>query len=430
MNILVIGSGGREHAFCWKLAQSKNCTNLFVAPGNAGTAQLATNLPISVNNFDAIAEAVKQNQIDMVIVGPEEPLVKGIVDYFKKDKTLKKIRIIGPDAAGAALEGSKDFSKIFMQKHGIPTAYSETFTKDTLAEGLKYLETQQGPYVLKADGLAAGKGVIITESIEEAKQSLHEMLAEAKFGDASSKVLVEQFLSGIELSVFVLSDGKNYKILPEAKDYKRIGEGDTGLNTGGMGAVSPVPFATPDFLAKVEERVVKPTLAGLQAENIKYVGFIFIGLMNMNGEPYVIEYNVRMGDPETEVVLPRIKTDLVKLFKATADGKLDKIKLSINPKSAVTTMIVAGGYPEDYRKGDVMEIPEADKDTIIFHAGTQLSGDKVVTNGGRVMALTGMGRTMKSTVAKSQKLARKVKYKGKYYRKDIGKDLLALLIES
>ena len=304
MNILVIGSGGREHAFCWKLAQSKNCTNLFVAPGNAGTAQLATNLPISVNNFDAIAEAVKQNQIEMVIVGPEEPLVKGIVDYFKKDKTLKKIRIIGPDAAGAALEGSKDFSKIFMQKHGIPTAYSETFTKDTLAEGLKYLETQQGPYVLKADGLAAGKGVIITESIEEAKQSLHEMLAEAKFGDASSKVLVEQFLSGIELSVFVLSDGKNYKILPEAKDYKRIGEGDTGLNTGGMGAVSPVPFATPDFLAKVEERVVKPTLAGLQAENIKYVGFIFIGLMNMNGEPYVIEYNVRMGDPETEVVLP------------------------------------------------------------------------------------------------------------------------------
>ena len=429
MNILIIGSGGRESAFAWKITQSKNCSNLYVAPGNAGTAQLATNLAINVADFGAIAEAVKKLAIDMVVVGPEEPLVKGIVDYFKKDKTLKKIRIIGPDAAGAALEGSKDFSKAFMQKYGIPTAASATFTKETLSEGFTYLENNKGPYVLKADGLAAGKGVIITENLEEAKQNLHEMLAEAKFGEASNKVLVEQFLTGIELSVFVLTDGKNYKILPEAKDYKRIGEGDTGLNTGGMGAVSPVPFANEEFLKKVEDRVVKPTLEGLQAEGIKYVGFIFIGLMNTDGEPNVIEYNVRMGDPETEVVLPRIKTDMVKLLKATADGKLDKQKLSINPKSAVTTMVVAGGYPGDYKKGDIMEVPAADKDTLVFHAGTQLIDNKVLTNGGRVMALTGMGRTMKSAVQKSQKLARKVKYKGKYYRKDIGKDLLALITQ-
>lgn len=427
MNILILGSGGREHAFAWKISQSKYLTKLFVAPGNAGTAQVATNLNIGVSDFPKIAEAVKENQIDMVIVGPEEPLVKGVVDYFKKDKTLKKIRIVGPDAVGAQLEGSKDFSKNFMNKYGIPAGASQTFTKDTLNEGLAYLETQKAPYVLKADGLAAGKGVIITEDLTEAKQSLKEMLADAKFGDASSKVLVEQYLKGIELSVFVLSDGKNYKILPEAKDYKRIGEGDTGLNTGGMGAVSPVPFAGAEFMQKVEEKVVKPTLEGLQKEGIKYVGFIFVGLMNVDGEPYVIEYNARMGDPETEVVLPRIKTDMVKLMKATADGKLDKIKLHVNPKSAVTTMIVAGGYPEDYKKGNVMEIPAADKDTIIFHAGTKFNEkDEVVTNGGRVMALTGMARSMASAVKKSQKMAKKVKYKGKYFRRDIGKDLMNL----
>ncbi|NBA87002.1 phosphoribosylamine--glycine ligase [Emticicia sp. CRIBPO] len=424
MNILIIGSGGREHAFAWKVAQSKSCGQLYVAPGNAGTEKIARNVNLAVSDFAGIRSFVLENAIDMVIVGPEEPLVKGIVDYFKTDKKLKKIRIIGPDASGARLEGSKDFSKAFMQKYNVPTAYSETFTKDTLDEGLKYLETQQGPYVLKADGLAAGKGVIITEDVAEAKKSLHEMLAEAKFGDASSKVLVEQYLHGIELSVFVLTDGKNYVILPEAKDYKRIGVGDTGLNTGGMGAVSPVPFADAEFLAKVEEKVVKPTLYGLQEEGIKYVGFIFIGLMNDNGNPMVIEYNVRMGDPETEVVLPRIKSDLVKLFKAAADGKLDKFKLAVHAKSAVTTMVVAGGYPEDYRKGDKMEIPDPEKDGLVFHAGTKSQGDNVVTNGGRVIALTGMARTMTAAVKKSQKMARKVKYKGSYFRKDIGKDLM------
>lgn len=425
MNILIIGSGGREHTFAWKIAQSAYCEQLFVTPGNAGTAQVATNLPYGVTDFEGIATAVIENKIELVIVGPEEPLVKGIVDYFKSRKDLKKIKIIGPDAAGAALEGSKDFSKEFMVKYGIPTATSATFTKETLAEGLTYLAQKAvAPYVLKADGLAAGKGVIITESLEEAQQSLTEMLLEAKFGEASSKVLIEQFLTGIELSVFVLTDGTNYKVLPEAKDYKRIGEGDTGLNTGGMGAVSPVPFADKAFLQKVEDRVVKPTLWGLKQEKIQYVGFIFIGLMNQGGEPYVIEYNVRMGDPETEVVLPRIKTDMVRLLKATAQGKLDKIKLNINAKSAVTTVVVAGGYPEDYKKGDKMEIPIAEKDTIVFHAGTKNADDNVVTNGGRVMALTGMARTMQAAVKKSQSMARKVKYKGKYYRKDIGKDLL------
>lgn len=430
MNILIIGSGGREHTFAWKISQSKNCTQLFVAPGNAGTAAIATNLPIAVNDFTGIAQAVKEHNIEMIIVGPEDPLVNGIVDFFRKDKSLKKIKIVGPDAAGAQLEGSKDFSKSFMQKYGIPTAASETFTKDTLAEGLAYLEKQSLPIVLKADGLAAGKGVIIAETLKEAQQSLHEMLAEAKFGDASSKVLIEQYLSGIELSVFVLSDGKNYKILPEAKDYKRIGEGDKGLNTGGMGAVSPVPFADEAFLQKVEERVVKPTLAGLQAEGIKYVGFIFVGLMNMQGEPYVIEYNARMGDPETEVVLPRIKTDMVKLMKATAEGKLDKIKLSVNPKAAIATVAVAKGYPEDYRKGDLMQIPEAEKDTIIFHAGTKLTDDNtVITNGGRVIVSVAMARTLNSARQKSQRLAKNIIFDGKYYRKDIGKDLLKYLKE-
>jgi phosphoribosylamine---glycine ligase len=424
MNILIIGSGGREHAFAWKIAQSKKCDKLFVAPGNAGTSQIATNVDIKVDDFEGIKNLVLAESIGMVVVGPEDPLVKGIVDFFKADKQLRKIRIIGPDASGARLEGSKDFSKAFMQKHGVPTAFSETFTKDTLEAGLAYLEKQTGPYVLKADGLAAGKGVIITENKEEAKASLKEMLTEGKFGEAGDKVLVEQFLKGIELSVFVLSDGKNYVILPEAKDYKRIGEGDTGLNTGGMGAVSPVPFADAAFMQKVEDLVVKPTLAGLQAEGIHYVGFIFIGLMNDNGNPMVIEYNARMGDPETEVVLPRIKTDMVRLLQAAADGKLDKIKITVNPKSAVTTMVVAGGYPEEYKKGDLMEIPEADKDTIVFHAGTKSTNAGVVTNGGRVIALTAMARTMASAVRKSQKMAKKIKFKKRYFRKDIGKDLM------
>lgn len=423
MNILVLGSGGREHAFAWKLAQSPRCTRLFVAPGNAGTAQIATNINIGVNDFEGIKKLVLDERIELVIVGPEDPLVNGITDFFRTDKALKKVKIIGPDAAGAQLEGSKDFSKAFMNKYGIPTAFSHTFTPETLDAGLKYIADRQGPYVLKADGLAAGKGVIITSDPSEAQDTLKDMLQGGKFGKAGSKVLIEQFLEGIELSVFVLTDGTHYLILPEAKDYKRIGEGDTGLNTGGMGAVSPVPFADAEFLKKVEERVVVPTLKGLKEEGIRYVGFLFIGLMNDNGTPQVIEYNVRMGDPETEVVLPRIKTDLVRIFNAAAKGTLDKIRLSVTPKYAVTSMVVAGGYPGDYKKGEVMEIPEAAKDTVVFHAGTTLREDAVITNGGRVIALTGMGRTMASAIEKSQKLARKVKFKNRYYRKDIGQDL-------
>lgn len=423
MNILVLGSGGREHAFAWKLAQSPRCTRLFVAPGNAGTAQIATNVNIGVNDFEGIKKLVLDEHIELVIVGPEDPLVNGITDFFRTDKALKKVKIIGPDAAGAQLEGSKDFSKAFMNKYGIPTAFSHTFTPETLDAGLKYIADHPGPYVLKADGLAAGKGVIITSDPSEAQNTLKDMLQGGKFGKAGNKVLIEQFLEGIELSVFVLTDGTHYLILPEAKDYKRIGEGDTGLNTGGMGAVSPVPFADAEFLKKVEERVVIPTLKGLKEEGIRYVGFLFIGLMNDNGTPQVIEYNVRMGDPETEVVLPRIKTDLVRIFNAAAKGTLDKIRLSVTPKYAVTSMVVAGGYPGDYKKGEVMEIPEPGKDTVVFHAGTTLREGATVTNGGRVIALTGMGRTMASAIQKSQKLARKVKFKNRYYRKDIGQDL-------
>ncbi len=423
MNILVLGSGGREHAFAWKLAQSPRCTRLFVAPGNAGTAQIATNVDLGVNDFEGIKKLILDQQIQLVVVGPEDPLVNGITDFFRQDKSLKKVKIIGPDAAGAQLEGSKDFSKAFMNRYGVPTAFSHTFTPETLQAGLKYIADNPGPYVLKADGLAAGKGVIITSDPSEAQETLKDMLEGGKFGQAGSKVLIEQFLKGIELSVFVLTDGTHYLLLPEAKDYKRIGEGDTGLNTGGMGAVSPVPFADAEFLRKVEDRVVIPTLKGLQEEGIRYVGFLFIGLMNDNGDPYVIEYNVRMGDPETEVVLPRIKTDLVRIFNAAAGGTLDKIRLSVHPKYAVTSMVVAGGYPGDYKKGDLMDIPEADKDTIVFHAGTTLRDGAPVTNGGRVIALTGMGRTMASAIRKSQKMAGKVKFKKRYYRKDIGQDL-------
>ncbi|SOE22574.1 phosphoribosylamine--glycine ligase [Spirosomataceae bacterium TFI 002] len=422
MNILVLGSGGREHTFAWKLKQSSNCDQLFVSPGNAGTAQIAVN--VELDTFEDIADFILNKNIEMLLVGPEAPLVAGVVDYFKADKRFKKLLIIGPDKAGAQLEGSKDFSKDFMVKYGVPTAYSETFTAESLAEGKAYLAKQKGPYVLKADGLAAGKGVIITADLAEAQQSLHEMLADAKFGEASSKVLVEQYLDGIELSVFVLCDGSNYVILPEAKDYKRIGVGDTGPNTGGMGAVSPVPFAGEEFLQKVEDRVVKPSLNGLKSEGIHYVGFLFIGLMNIAGDPFVIEYNVRMGDPETQVVLPRIKTDFVRLLKAAGQGKLDKIKLKVSPKHAVTSVVVAGGYPEAYKKGKVMTLPEEQSDTLQFHAGTKNSEGQIVTNGGRVMAFTGMARTLQAAVRKSQSLARKVAYSGKYYRKDIGKDLL------
>ena len=424
MNILILGSGGREHAFAWKIAQSPLCEKLFVAPGNAGTAAIATNLAVGFNDFEKIAEQVLENQIELVIVGPEEPLVRGVRDYFQSRPDLQHVLMVGPDSKGAMLEGSKDFSKNFMVKYGIPTAKSQTFTKDTLEDGLAYLATQKLPIVLKADGLAAGKGVIIAQTLEEAQTSLSEMLVDAKFGDASSKVVIEEFLTGIELSVFVLTDGESYKILPEAKDYKRIGEADTGLNTGGMGAVSPVPFATEKFMQSVEENIVKPTLTGLQAEGIKYNGFIFIGLMNHEGEPIVIEYNARMGDPETEVVLPRIESDLLTLMIATAKGELGQAEFSVIKQHAVTTVVVAGGYPGDYNKGDVIVGYENVEDASIFHAGTKLDGNLVVTNGGRVMALTGMSNTLERAIQKSQKAAGTISFEGKYYRRDIGLDVL------
>ena len=424
MNTLILGSGGREHAFAWRLAQSPFCDKLFVAPGNAGTAQVATNLSIGYNDFEKIAEAVISNEIELVIVGPEEPLVKGIRDYFQSREDLKDVLMVGPDSKGARLEGSKDFSKNFMVKYGIPTAKSETFSKDTLQNGLDYLDTQKLPIVLKADGLAAGKGVIIALTLDEAKESLKEMLIDAKFGDASSKVIIEEFLTGIELSVFVLTDGKSYKILPEAKDYKRIGEGDTGLNTGGMGAVSPVPFASEKFMQVVENEIVIPTVEGLKKEGIDYNGFIFIGLMNHEGEPQVIEYNARMGDPETEVVLPRIESDFMSLMIATAKGELHEAECIVSKQHAVATVVVAGGYPGDYKKGDVIVGYDSVKDASVFHAGTKLEGELVVTNGGRVMALTGMSNTLERAIQKSQKAAQDILFEGKYYRKDIGLDVL------
>ena len=424
MNTLILGSGGREHAFAWRIAQSPLCDKLFVAPGNAGTAQVATNLSIGYNDFEKIAEAVISNQIELIIVGPEEPLVKGIRDYFQSREDLKNILMVGPDSKGAMLEGSKDFSKNFMVKYGIPTAKSQTFTKDNLQEGLDYLDSHKIPIVLKADGLAAGKGVIIALTLDEAKESLTEMLVDAKFGDASSKVVIEEFLTGIELSVFVLTDGKSYKILPEAKDYKRIGEGDTGLNTGGMGAVSPVPFATEKFMQVVENDIIIPTIEGLKKEGIDYIGFIFIGLMNHEGEPQVIEYNARMGDPETEVVLPRIESDILSLMIATAKGELHNEEFIVSKQHAVTTVVVAGGYPGDYKKGDVIVGYDSVVDANIFHSGTKLEGKLVVTNGGRVMALTGMSNTLERAIQKSQKAAQDVLFEGKYYRKDIGLDVL------
>ena len=426
MNVLILGNGGREHAFVHKISQSKKLENLFIAPGNAGTALCGTNVDIAATDFEAIKELVWQKNIDMVVVGPEDPLVKGIYDFFKNDDVLKDVAIIGPSKAGAQLEGSKDFSKEFMIRHNIPTARYQTFTKDTLQEGLKFLETLSPPYVLKADGLAAGKGVVIPETLDEAKRELTEMLANAKFGNASAKVVIEEFLKGIELSVFVLTDGKNYKILPAAKDYKRIGEGDVGLNTGGMGAVSPVPFADAAFIKKVEERVAIPTLKGLQQENIIYKGFIFIGLMNCDGEPQVIEYNCRMGDPETEVVVPRIKTDLLELFEAVANENLHNIHLDIDERIATTVMLVSGGYPEDYEKNKIISGLDKTHDSIVFHAGTKLENDKVLTNGGRVIAITSFGNTMQEAISKSMKNAEIISYDKKNYRKDIGQDLIAL----
>ena len=424
MNILILGSGGREHAFTLKLSESNKVNQLFVAPGNAGTSQIATNININPTDFKAVKEIVLNNQIDMVVVGPEAPLVEGVHDYFLADKDLKNISVIGPKKDGALLEGSKDFSKIFMEKHNIPTARYQSFTKENLSEGFLFLETLSSPYVLKADGLAAGKGVLILDSLEEAKKELEEMLTNQKFGEASSTVVIEEFLDGIELSVFVLTDGKSYKILPSAKDYKRIGEGDKGLNTGGMGAISPVPFASEDFLNKVEERIVIPTINGLQKDGIDYRGFIFIGLMNVDGNPQVIEYNVRMGDPETEAVLPRIDSDLLDLFKGVANQTLDKKSFSINPKTAATIMLVSGGYPEAYENGKEMTGIEKVTESIVFHAGTTLKENKIITNGGRVMAITSFGDTIDEALKKSYASIENIHFENMNFRKDIGFDLI------
>jgi len=423
MNILVLGSGGREHAFAWKLAKSNRCKALFVAPGNSGTNAIATNLNIGVTDFEAIKAAVLEHQVDIVVVGPEDPLVQGIHDFFLEDEALKNVAVIGPQQAAAELEGSKEFAKEFMVRHNIPTAAYESFTKDNVDDGYKFLETLKPPYVLKADGLAAGKGVLILNDLQEAKDELKNMLVDAKFGEASTKVVIEEFLDGIELSCFVLTDGKDYKILPTAKDYKRIGEGDTGLNTGGMGAVSPVPFATQEFLDKIENQVVKPTVEGLKKDKLPYVGFIFIGLIKVGDNPKVIEYNVRMGDPETEVVLPRLKTDLVDIFEAMANQTLSKVNIEIDERAATTVMLVSGGYPEAYEKGKEISGLENVTDSIAFHAGAIEKDGKVVTSGGRVMAITSYGNTYNEAIKKSYQSIDKLHFDKMNYRKDIGFDL-------
>ena len=423
MNILIIGSGGREHTFAYKLAQSSICDQLFVAPGNAGTAAIATNVNLGVTDFNKIKELVVSKNIEMVVVGPEVPLVEGIVDFFKKDDALKDVKVIGPSAEGAQLEGSKEYAKEFLVRHNIPTAAYESFTAETVKEGQAFLETLKAPYVLKADGLAAGKGVLILEDLQEAKDELADMLTNEKFGAASSKVVIEEFLDGIELSVFVLTDGKNYITLPTAKDYKRIGEGDTGLNTGGMGAISPVPFANAEFMKKIEDQVVKPTVDGLSKENIDYKGFIFIGLIKVGNDPKVIEYNVRMGDPETEAVLPRVKNDLAELFNHVGNQTLDQVELDLDPRTAVTVMTVAGGYPEAYDKGDVIKGIDTVEDSIIFQAGTTLKDGEIVTNGGRVLAVTSFGDNFKEALETSYKNVKKVTFKDMYYRTDLGFDL-------
>lgn len=425
MNILLLGSGGREHAIAYKIAQSSKLSQLYVAPGNAGTLGCGINVNLNVEDFEAIKTFVLENNVEMVVVGPEAPLVAGVVDFFKNDDSLKNIAIIGPSKQGAELEGSKNYAKAFMQRYGIPTARYNTFTKETIEEGKNFLRSLNPPYVLKADGLAAGKGVLILDSLEEAEKELTEMLENAKFGNASAKVLIEEYLKGIELSVFVLTDGEHYKILPEAKDYKRIGEGDTGLNTGGMGSVSPVPFANKAFMQKVEERIVVPTVEGLAKEKIDYKGFIFIGLMNVNGDPYVIEYNVRMGDPETESVFPRIQSDVVELFSHTFNGTLDRVTLEINPQVAVCVMMVAKGYPESYPKGDVIKGIDSVCDSLVFHAGTKMNAEnQVVANGGRVICVTSFADNLQDALAKSYSSVEKIEWENKYYRRDIGKDLL------
>ncbi|WP_413666106.1 phosphoribosylamine--glycine ligase [Mucilaginibacter sp. Mucisp86] len=424
MNILILGSGGRESAFAWKVAQSPKCDKLFIAPGNAGTTQYGTNVNIKVTDFEGIKALVLNEGINLVLVGPEEPLVKGVHDFFLADEQLKNIPVVGPQQEGAQLEGSKDFSKQFMEKHNIPTAAYKTFTKDTLQDGLTYLATAGLPVVLKADGLAAGKGVLICLTLEEAQTELTAMLADAKFGEASSRVVVEQFLTGIELSVFVMTDGNSYKILPEAKDYKRIGEGDTGLNTGGMGSISPVPFADAAYMKKVEERVIIPTVEGLKKDGIPYKGFIFIGLMNSNGEPWVIEYNCRMGDPETESVMRRIDSDFVDLLLGVAEGNLNEKEIIISPKTAATVVMVAGGYPGEYLKNKVITGTENVRDSIVFHAGTSMDGDDVITTGGRVLAITTIQDDMFSALQQATADASRIYYDGMYFRKDIGFDLL------
>ncbi len=423
MNVLILGSGGREHAFAWKIAKSSLCKKLLIAPGNAGTEQIGRNIDISINDFQKIKDLCLKEEINMLIVGPEGPLVNGIYDFFHEDEKLQHITVIGPSKKGAQLEGSKEFSKEFMMKYGIPTAAYQSFTKDTLEEGYLFLETLSAPYVLKADGLAAGKGVLIPETLEEAKISLKEMLADSKFGDASSKVVIEEHLKGIELSVFVLTDGVSYKILPSAKDYKRIGEGDSGLNTGGMGAISPVPFADRFFIEKVEREIIIPTIKGLVEEDIDYKGFIFIGLMVENGNPKVIEYNVRMGDPETEVVIPRIKSDLLNLFRGIGNGSFSEVDFNISEEVATTVMLVSGGYPESYKKGKEMTGFDEVEDSVMFHAGTKSSDDKILTNGGRVLAITSFGNDINEAINKSFVNAEKINFEGKYYRKDIGFDL-------
>ena len=423
MNILLLGSGGREHALAWKITQSTKCSQLFVAPGNAGIAQIATNVAVNPTDFNAVKQFVLENAVEMVVVGPEDPLVKGIYDFFKNDSDLNKIPVIGPSQHGAQLEGSKQFAKQFLVKNNIPTARYEAFTKDTVEAGCEFLTTLNPPYVLKADGLAAGKGVLILNDLAEAQQELKNMLVDAKFGDASSKVVIEEFLDGIELSCFVLTDGKSYKILPTAKDYKRIGEGDTGLNTGGMGAVSPVPFADATFMQKVEERVVIPTINGLKNDNIEYKGFVFIGLIKVGNDPFVIEYNVRMGDPETEVVIPRIKSDLVELFQAVANQTLENAVLETDERTATTVMIVSGGYPEDYEKGKTITGLDQVENSIVFHAGTAEKNGNIVTNGGRVIAVTSYGGNFKEALKQSYKNVEKINFDKKYYRTDLGFDL-------
>ena len=427
MNILLLGSGGREHAIAFKIAQSTLCNRLFIAPGNAGTAGVGTNVDLDMADFAAMGHFVLEQHVDMLVVGPEAPLVAGIADYFHQTPELRHVLVIGPGKEGACLEGSKDYAKAFMMRHNIPTARYQTFTRDTLAEAEAFLDTLQAPYVLKADGLAAGKGVVIEPDLATAKAHLREML-DGKFGAASASVVIEEYLSGIELSVFVLTDGQHYLLLPSAKDYKRIGEGDTGLNTGGMGSISPVPFADKEFMKKVEDRIVKPTVRGLRDEKIDYHGFIFVGLMNCGGDPYVIEYNVRMGDPETESVFPRIKSDVVELLEHTARGTLDRASLIVDPRSAACVMMVAGGYPEHYEKGKVITLGEEAPDVTVFHCGTKKgAGDALLTNGGRVICTTALAATLPEAILKSYNRAATIEWDGKYNRRDIGQDLLKLM---